>query len=423
MHKGELNRGPQTGAIAAIVWAAFILGTVIDARIPIHGGGRGREINLSAFDFVVPLAFAYAALTQRIAFARIPWRIVGALALAVVVIVGHSVIAYRYGTWTPIERLAGPVDTVRLARETLKLVTVPIELAMLMALFTANEFRAPPLWVVVGSAAIVAIRLLFERLNFLLDSVHYFANIEANTLAGIMVLAIWMLWEDRTIHRIIAVTITIGITIVMVIALRKTYMIVCGLTMLLLTTSFIQKSIEQRSYKSLKKVGLMLGGTTILLIAIQLLMSELFYIGRTPLAFIAYVATHSSEIRFEIQEVAWHLALAALPLGIGVGQFGAYVPRIPEIEEYSIAFPHNTPLSFFLDMGVVGLALAAGLFILIYIACRGGSWVSRLSRLAFFVVPMIVNDTHGLRMTILLLAFFVVVSVSDAHAKSAAAKR
>jgi O-Antigen ligase len=410
LSNGEPNREPRVDPVAAIVWVALILGTVLDFRVPIHGGGPGREINLSLFDLALPIALAYAAITRRIVFELIPWRVIAGLVLAAIVISVHSAIAYRYGTWTPIPRLAGPVEVVRLARETIKLVTIPVELAMLMVLFTAEEFRLPPVWVVMSAASVVSAIVVLERIRFLSDNVPYFANIEAHTLAGIMVLAIWILWPGRSANRLIVLGITIGVTLVMVIAFRKTYLMVCGVILIVLIVSFIRNCIEQKNYRPLRRLGFLLAGAITLVIGVQLVMTELFYTGRAPLEFIWYVAGHSSEIRFEIQDVAWHLALVALPFGIGVGQFGALIPRIPELEDYAIAFAHNTPLSLFLDMGVVGLALAVGLFNLIYLACRGGDGVTRLTRLAFFVIPMMVNDTHGLRMTILLLAFFGVAS-------------
>jgi O-antigen ligase len=407
LSNGEPNREPRVDPVAAIVWVALILGTVLDVRVPIHGGGPGREINLSLFDVALPIALAYAAITRRIVFELIPWRIIAGLALAAVVIAVHSAIAYRYGTWTPIPRLAGPVEVVRLARETIKLVTIPVELAMLMMLFTANEFRLPPVWVVITVAGVVAAIMVFERIRFLFDNIPYFANIEANTLTGIMVLAVWMRWSGRPGYRLFTLGITIGVTIVMVIAIRKTYLMVCGVTLALLVVSFIRDCIENKNYRLLRKGCLLLAATTALVLGIHVVMTRLFYLGHGPLDIIFNIAGHSSEIRFEIQDVAWHLALVALPFGIGIGQFGALIPRIPELEDYAIAFAHNTPLSLFLDMGVVGLALAVGLFYLIYLACCGGSLVSRLSRAAFFVIPMMVNDTHGLRMTILLIGFFI----------------
>lgn len=407
LSNGEPNREPRVDPVAAIVWVTLILGTVLDFRVPIHGGGPGREINLSLFDIALPIALAYATIKQRIVFELIPWRVIAGLALAAIVVSIHSVIAYRYGTWTPIPRLAGPVEVVRLARETIKLVIIPVELAMLMILFTAKEFRLPPLWVVISAAGVVSAIVVFERLRFLFDNIPYFANIEANALAGIMVLAIWMLWPG---NRLIALGITIGVTIVMVLGIRKTYLMVCGVTLALLVGSFIRDCIEKKNYRALRKLCLLLAVTAALVVGIHLVMTRLFYLGHGPVDIIYNIARHSSEIRFEIQDVAWHLAFLALPFGIGVGQFGALIPRIPELEDYPIAFAHNTPLSLFLDMGVVGLPLAVGLFYLIYLACRGGSWASRLSWLAFFVIPMMVNDTHGLRMTILLLAFFGVVS-------------
>jgi O-antigen ligase len=138
-------------------------------------------------------------------------------------------------------------------------------------------------------------------------------------------------------------------------------------------------------------------------------MTREFYEG-DPFAIILSNFAASGIIRLGIQIGALKLALAALPLGVGIGQFATMVSRSSELQEYAVAFAHNTPISLFVEMGVVGLLLCIGLFYLIYLACRGGDWVSRLVRLTFFMVPMMANDTHGLRMTILLIAYFAIVS-------------
>jgi O-antigen ligase len=390
----------------SVTWTVLLFATIVNVRFPVPGSTSGAEINISMFDPALLCALAFAILTRRVVAERIPWRIMLGLVLAELAILGHAALTYRYGTWHPAGELVGPIDRAGLLRETVKLIAIPIELAMVMLLFTADDLRkAPPTWVIALVTVIVGAVVSVQRFEGLAgEGPAQYANVEANSLAGMMTFAICVLWPGSNKDRLLALAISFGAILVMLVAMRKTFLLACAIALVLMLIS-----LARDHRRLLWRAGLLAILATVAIGLVQAYMTREFYEG-DPFAIILSNFAASGIIRLGIQIGALKLALAALPLGVGIGQFATMVSRSSELQEYAVAFAHNTPISLFVEMGVVGLLLCIGLFYLIYLACRGGDWVSRLVRLTFFMVPMMANDTHGLRMTILLIAYFAIVS-------------
>lgn len=404
------SHASTTGLAAAVVWGALVIGSIIGWRLPV---GAGRDINLTVFDVALPLAVAFAFATRRIVVTRLPLKLLAATAAAALLILIHAAYTYRYGAWTPIPRLEGPIQIAGLIRETLKLEIVLIEFSLLVLLFADVDFRRPPVWLLGVLGAVVSGNVVYERIGFLQDNVPYYANIAANTLAGLAVLAISQVWSDRLRDRLIALAWAIGSALIMMIAVRKTYLLVSAITVALIGLVLVRDAARHADPRLRNRIILLLLGLVALVLAAHVAMTYEFYIGRNPIDVLLATGEYSSEVRFDIQHVAVHLLTRAFPIGIGIGQFGALAPRIPEIADFNVSFAHNTILTLITEAGLVGCVLAAGLLALIYLACRDGHWVPRVSRLIYLVVPMMLNDTHGLRMTILVLAFFVTVHLVE----------
>src|ERR1019366_51065 len=104
----------------------------------------------------------------------------------------------------------------------------------------------------------------------------------------------------------------------------------------------------------------------VVIIATHSVMTALFLNSQNPVETAVVIGEAGLAERTQIQLVAWYLTLAAWPMGIGLGQFGALAPRIPELVDYgSILFVHNTILTFLVELGVLGFLLCLGLFLLI----------------------------------------------------------
>jgi hypothetical protein len=404
-YDGTNSVGASADFAVAVAWAFLLLGTVINVQVPVPGSSR--LINFALFDLVLPVCLL--VFRKRLCLRLISVKVWIALGVAALLVLAHAWASYRHATWIPLPRLDRPVDVPGLVRETVKLIIVVCELGMLMALFTADDLRRPPLWVLIAASAVIGVKIFVARIAWMVAGTLSLVNIDANALAGVLVLAICLL-HARRYPTGVALVWAFAVALIMVIAIRKAFLVVCFLILLaVLTQYFDDRHGRTDSARSLKLLGLAAAAAVAGLAIAHIVMSYFFYIEHNPLRVLWGAIITGFEERFDLQRVAFFLAMSAFPFGIGIGQFGAIAERIPEIADYKALFAHNTPLTLFSEMGVVGLALLAGLLYLVWRASLAPHASLRIVILSYFLVPMMANDTHGLRMTVLLLGYFAVV--------------
>lgn len=381
---------PSRWTVGAI-WTILVLSIILDYAVPL--GDSGRIINLSAFDIAVPLCLV--AIWASAGLARPALPILSALAAAVLLVLCHSAVSL----W-----LNPAVEPVGLVRETVKVVAFCALLAMLLALFTVPALRAPPAWLLVLLILAVfadALSQFIEQLRFLeqyqkiLDYDQYQETLDANTMVGLLVLLIIAL--ARSPSRLAVAPVAALVVAVLTILIRsKAYFAISVAATVVLATSILRSPRLVAPMAAITIAGL--AGTTILL----------WFSGGEYLSWLNMRSIENSVLlRLELWDFAWRLALDSFPWGVGLGQYGALIGESTELGSLGLRYVHNTPLALFAEMGVLGLFAVAGLGYLIYLACRPWAWPVALTYLIYLVLPLMLHDVLGMRMTILVLAYGV----------------
>lgn len=363
------------------IWTILVLSIILDYAVPL--GGSGRFINLSAFDVAVPLCLVAIWASAGLARPAIP--ILLALTAAVVLVLCHSAVFL----W-----LNPAVEPVGLVRETVKIVAFCALLAMLLALFTVPALRAPPAWLLVLLILAVFADALRQFIEELRSFGRYQETSDANTMVGLLVLLIIALARSPNQSRLAVAPVAALVVAVLTILIRsKAYFAISVAAAVVLATSIMRSPRLVGPMAAITIAGL--AGVTIVL----------WFSSDVYLWFNMRSIERSLSLRLELWDFAWRLALDGFPWGVGLGQYGALIGESMELGSLGLRYVHNTPLALFAEMGVLGLFAVAGLGYLVYLSCRPWAWPVALTYLIYLVLPLMLHDALGMRMTILVLAY------------------
>ena len=405
----DMNRAVRSLPAWAVVavWLAILLALVPDVVVPL--GSSGRFINLSAFDAVVPICLLAVWCVRPLHHP--PYKILAGLGVAAVLAVTHSAITF---VWAEDIQLAG------LARETAKLVAVCLLIAALSMLFRAPELRQPPAWVFAVAIAVLAAKGLYHRFYELTATTPYLETLDANNIVGVAILWVAVLvGRDRSAIGGAGFAVFIPAVVLTILLGSKTFLLVSVAVLVLFATAWVAPRRPAKGLAQLLLLGgaLSIGGAVAYGISELTLPGSVFFEqsnpwvtgwrrGPEPESIPTFRSLGDSmSIRLALWDYATELTKASFPWGVGLGQFGALSARSPALAEIGLRFVHNTPLALVTELGALGLAGVAGLAYLGYLACRGWS-VSVMAAFALYlVVPMMLHDALGMRMTLLVIAY------------------
>ena len=372
------------------VWVVLTVSIILDVKVPL--GDSGRLINLSAFDVAVPLCLVVMWASGRISRPNLP--ILSTLGVAVLLVLCHSGVSL----W-----LDPAVEPVGLARETVKLVAACTLLAMLLTLFTAAALRAPPAWLLLLIILVISADALSQRFEELRHSTSYSETLDANTIVGLLVLSIAALAQRADqLRRAVAVVAALAVSFLMVLLFSKAYIVMSVAVSVLLAAWFI---LGGRPPKHVPIIGLLLAVGTVSGIGVVVLA---VWFGSTGFTYfpIGSIGT-SLSLRLALWDFAWRLAVENFPWGTGLGQYGALIIESPKLGPLGLRYVHNTALALLTEMGALGLLMTAGLGYLVYLSCRHWAWPVALTVLIYLLLPLMLHDALGMRMSILVLAYGV----------------
>jgi len=378
------------GWAVGLVWLVLAVSIILDVKVAL--GESGREINLSAFDVAVPLCLIVVWASGGIGRPKLP--IVATLGLAALLVLGHSGVSW----W-----LDPAVEPVGLARETVKLVAVCTLLAMLLTLFTAPAMLAPPAWLLVVIVLVISVDALAQRFEELRQSTTYFETLDANTIFGLFVVfcAVLSRRADQ-LRRATAAAAAVAAGVLMILMFSKAYIAMSFAVSALLAAWFI---LGGRAPRHLSVIGLLLVVAAIAGIGVVALA---VWFGSTGFTYFPIASIGKSlSLRLALWDTAWRLAVENFPWGIGLGQYGARIMESPELRPLGLRYVHNTPLALLTELGVLGLLAVAGLGYLIYLSSRPWAWPVALTFAIYLVLPLMLHDALGMRMSILVLAYGV----------------
>lgn len=377
---------PRWAVVA--VWVVLTVSIILDVKVPL--GDSGRQINLSVFDVAVPLCLVVMWASGRIGRPNLP--ILSTLGVAVLLVLCHSGVTL----W-----LDSAVEPVGLARETVKLVAAFTLLAMLLTLFTAAELRTPPAWLLALIILVISADALGQRFEELRFSASYSETLDANTIVGLLVLLIAVLVQRADqLRRAAAVVAAVAVGFLMVLMFAKAYLAMSVAVSVLLAAWFI---LGGRPPKHAPVIGLLLAVGVIFGIGVVALA---VWFGSTGFTYFPIGSIGKSlSLRLALWDFAWGLAVENFPWGTGLGQYGALILESPKLGRLGLRYVHNTPLALLTEMGALGLLVAAGLGYLVYLSCRHWAWPVALTFLIYLVLPLMLHDALGLRMSILVLAY------------------
>lgn len=372
------------------VWVALTISIILDVKVPL--GQSGRLINLSVFDVAVPLCLVVVWASGRIG--RPNLALLSTLGVTVLLVLGHSGLSLWLGP---------AVEPVGLARETVKVVAACALLAMLLILFTAPALRAPPAWLLGLLILAIAVDALGQRYEELRQSTQYSETLDANTIVGLFVLLIVALARraDQW-RRALAAVAALAVGILMILMFSKAYIAISIAVSVLLAAWFF---LGGRPPKNVPVIGLLLAMGAIFGIGVVALA---VWFGSTGFTYFPITSIGKSlSLRLALWDFAWRLVVENFPWGTGLGQYGALITESPKLGRLGLRYVHNTPLALLTEMGALGLLVAAGLGYLVYLSCRHWVWPVALSFLIYLLLPLMLHDAIGMRMSILVLAYGV----------------
>ena len=188
----------------------------------------------------------------------------------------------------------------------------------------------------------------------------------------------------------------------MILMFSKAYIAISIAVSVLLAAWFI---LGGRPPKHVPVIGLLLAVGIIFGIGVVALA---VWFGSTGFTYFPITSIGKSlSLRLALWDFAWRLAVENFPWGTGLGQYGALIIESPKLGRLGLRYVHNTPLALLTEMGALGLLVAAGLGYLVYLSCRHWVWPVALSFLMYLLLPLMLHDAIGMRMSILVLAYGV----------------
>ena len=385
---------------AKTIWSALLIGAFVQVRIGIPA--TPIIVQVSLFDAVLPIIVFWGIYKHWL---HPPSALVSLVFLSLLLAVFvHSAILYA---------IQSDINVTWLMKDTIRLVVVILHMSFLMILFQREDMRIVPKRSVAGltvTMAVFAVIVFKYELFFtgelflqeLISSVHVWPFIVSPTIQATTLLGLLFLigsdgkWVDTSSHRLwmIIGSIFVG-----------------GAAILLL-------------HKASAAVGLLFGvwftiagaGSRVSLYHI-LFSALLALIGSGLAGFIIYQfelfpeiaerldsIDRSIGIRLELWTFAAHEILGSFPVGLGLGQFSQAAGQIPKFAAETHFYPHNSPLSFLAELGLIGLVI---LILLCAVLFRSSAGYSKYALPLFIVLmapPLLLHDGHTIRILLLVVA-------------------
>ena len=368
-----------------IFWFVLLISLGVFFRAPLPGG---HEINLALYDMVVPVLFVWA--WARGGLSGIGIRDLFWPAGLIALLTGHAL-------W--LSTLGAVPDVVGLARESVKLGVVVAEVWMLILLFRDPDLRAPSVTAILTAFAVAVAFAASEvyREGYVPGSYDALQTVHASILTGLLLLFTVANWTGEAGRRTGYIALVLGVIVVLLAMVAKFYLLIAGAIGIVLVFA-----------PSLRPRGWTAAGMAVFLPVVALSGAVVFGLaflqGYPPFSYMQSLGT-SLGFRIDLWWIAVLAIVDSFPIGIGAGQYGAFVKAImPEAGGPNLAVPHNTLLNLIAELGAIGLAAAAALLWLVWRSAAHCPPAIRLLVLIYLFVPMMLHDVLGLRTGHVILA-------------------
>lgn len=359
-------------------WFALLISLGVFFRVPLPGG---HEINLALYDMVVPVLFVWAWARGSLSGIGIRDFIWPAGLIAS--LTGHAL-------W--LTTLGAVPDAAGLARDSVKLGVVVAEVWMLILLFRDPDLRAPPVVAILTAFAVAVAFAAAEvyREGYVPGSYDALQTVHASVLTGLLLLFAVANWNGEAGRRTGYIALVLGLIVALMAMVAKIYILIAGAIgiVLIFAPTLRQKGWPAAVAAVVLPIAVLAGAVVFGLVFLQ---------GYPPFS---YMQSLGESLGFRID--LWWIAVVAIvdsfPIGIGAGQYGAFVEAtMPEAGGPSLAVPHNTLLNLIAELGAIGLAAAAALLWLIWRSAAHCPPAIRLLVLIYLFLPMMLHDVLGLR--------------------------
>jgi O-antigen ligase len=366
-----------------ILWPLLLLAAVV--HVPLKLPGVSTQI--AAFDLLLPAIFARAVWQKQI---EIPSKI----SIVAVVVVLASILLHSTGVFL----LKEEFQLAWLIKETLKAEALTIEFIILLTLFGRRNTALPTIHSigsVLGFSLIAVGVLAYQMLG---DEPFFFARtVYCVALSGLLFLAAadaeWLTSRGRRFLILIAAVAVAGVA---ALSLSKA---IAGLTLAMGAWMLFAPMVRGSLTSRMGCILAVLAGVMV------------FGISMVKFAGTSFELLHrmdSIERSISVRLDLWGLGIEAFwrnfPWGVGLGQFWQVVGTDVTLAGEGHRYAHSSFLSLPIELGLLGLLLSIGLFILMWTANRGWPWMVQPLFVLLVFVPLAIHDGHSIRMLLIVTA-------------------
>lgn len=400
MDEGQQNSSMSKGRSAWILWAGFSASIVSYGIVSISG----RELNLSLFDILLPVAVLLVSIGE---WARMP-GVIRSLAVNMEcrLALCAGVLVFIHAALT----IAGPSEVVLagVLRESLKSAGFFGQVLLVALLFRTLNPRLPSfrsLFLLVLAVSTISVARHYHELNPLGDGSWFLPRNLHLALLGTVLLVSYAKLGSETARTGRFYTLASHALCILVsfILFNKAMVAVLILVLPILWLRMTRRAI----------VLLFAGGIALAIVALVTL-DGLSEVTR------AEGVRESLSVRLAMWEVSLKAGVAEFPWGIGLGQLPMILQHVPEGAKSAVDasgnitfvqnvwLAHNVFIAHFAEMGMFGVLLMGVLIALVARACWRFPAPLALAAMMMIFVPMMLQDALGLRAIPLLLGFAIV---------------
>lgn len=397
---------PLSNLKIAFIWSLLFIGAIFQARFGVRG--TNILVLVTLFDIILPILIVWGFASGWLV--RPSTKLLAPALLFLGAGLLHSLLIYIFAT---------DLNALWLLKNTIRLTTVLMHFVFLIVLFQRQELRNPPTiillcFLVIASLLGVPVVLLqffapiseFFQFGKEVDGTSYMPFIQpfyisptvhSVTLLGVLyLLARNYNWPDNSHHRLLLASAAILIAVVCLLLSSKASVAVA---IILAAWFLFGRNLENTTLR----------GLICVVIAVLCFAVGLFVLTKAS-GYYAELATRidslsrSLDIRLQIWIFALDQAIQAFPAGKGFGQFAHLASRVPLFAAENHLSPHNSFLSVFLELGLLGLALIYAFFVTLYRGIIAGPSVLVPPLLLVVLTPLMLHDGHTIRILIVILA-------------------
>lgn len=364
-----------------VFWYLLLASIGVFGRIPVL---NGHEINLSAYDLVLPGLFVWAWLTGVVErrFRGLVWPVA-----LTVLILAHAALV------SPAAAPAG------LLRDTVKLCAVIWQVWMLIGLFRSPAIGLPSRGAIYTGLAVAFGFAVYElyREGWVPGFYDALQTVHSSILCGLFLLLTIVGWEDERESRAVQSVLAACLIATLLYMVAKVYLVVGSA---IVAVWFLRGYLKPRGWAAANAAVIL----PILAMAAVIGGGLIFLSDYKPFSYM-----HSFGTSFGFRWDLWQIAFAAIgetfPVGTGAGQYGAHVrATTPNLGEGMLLTTHNTVLNLITEFGAAGLVAAAGIGWLVWRSAVAWPPALGLLILVFLLSPIMLHDVLGLRTDHLILA-------------------